>query len=99
MMRHSPSVFICLALALSSGACAPPAFGKQSEASGTPAPQPRDVRLAVETGNGKSQFQIGEIIPLKLTFTSSAPKKYQISMASYDRSGRMAYEKFMVEPE
>src|SRR2546429_9602679 len=61
--------------------------------------QQSDVRLQVQIENGKTQFQMGEIIPLKLSFTSSTPKKYQINLATYDRSGRMNYEKFMVEPE
>ena len=56
--------------------------------------QPADVRLQAETYNGRTRFQIGEIIRLKLSFTSSAPKKYQINMAEYDRSGRKNYEDF-----
>jgi len=61
--------------------------------------KPADVELKVETANGQTQFHTGEVIPLKLSFTSSAPKKYQINMASYDRSGRMNYEGFHAEPE
>src|ERR1044071_6698478 len=87
-MRRPSSVFICFALMLSSGACLSPALGRQSGTSGGTT-EPQDVRLSVDTGNGKTQFQIGETIPLKLSFTSAAVKKYQINLATYDRSGRM----------
>jgi len=61
--------------------------------------QPRDVRLQVQTADGTTRFRMGEVIPLKLSFTSSADKKYSINLATYDRSGRMHYEDFLVEPE
>lgn len=62
-------------------------------------PQPQDVRFVVETADGRTRFRIGETIPLNLSFTSSAAKKYQINLAAYDRSGRMHYETFAVEPD
>jgi hypothetical protein len=61
--------------------------------------QPRDVRLQVEVADGNTRFRIGEVIPLKLSFNSSAAGKYQINLATYDRSGRMNYEDFMLEPD
>ncbi|HKS41122.1 MAG TPA: hypothetical protein VJX74_10965 [Blastocatellia bacterium] len=85
-MRHSLFALICLVAILSTTFAVTPQ-------------QTQDAWLRVQTASGKTQFQIGEIIPLKLSFTSSAAKKYQISMATYDRSGRMNYEKFLVEPE
>jgi hypothetical protein len=51
--------------------------------------QPPDVGFQLQTDSGKTKFQIGEVIPLKLSFTSSTPKKYQINIATSDRSGRM----------
>jgi hypothetical protein len=39
---------------------------------------------------------VGERIPLKLSFTG--PEQYEITLASYDRSGRMSYESFEVSP-
>ncbi|HEY0320613.1 MAG TPA: hypothetical protein VGC66_06670 [Pyrinomonadaceae bacterium] len=87
-----------LALALSSAAFLRAALGRESPVPGAIRQSP-DVRLQVQTESGRTRFQMGEIIPLKLAFTSSAVKKYQINMATYDRSGRMNYEKFMVEPE
>lgn len=91
IMRHSLFALICLVLALS--------FGRQSTTFAVTPQQTQDSWLRVQTASGKTQFQIGEIIPLKLSFTSSAAKKYQISLATYDPSGRMGYEKFLIEPE
>jgi hypothetical protein len=45
-----------------------------------------------------SAYRQGELIPLELSFTSRVANRYQINMAKYDRSGRMRYEKFLVEP-
>ena len=46
----------------------------------------------------KKEFRGGEVIPLDLSFTSSTPERYQVSLASYDRSGRMSHDQFLVEP-
>jgi hypothetical protein len=43
-------------------------------------------------------YRQGQLIPLELSFTSKVPNRYQVNMAGYDRSGRMGYEKFVVEP-
>ena len=43
-------------------------------------------------------YRQGQLIPLELSFTSKVPNRYQVNMAEYDRSGRMGYEKFVVEP-
>jgi hypothetical protein len=59
---------------------------------------PPDVRLEVSTRGGQTTFCVGEVIPLELSFTSSTPKKYELDMASYDRSGRLNAEKFTVVP-
>jgi hypothetical protein len=45
-----------------------------------------------------SVYRQGELIPLELSFTSKISDRYQVNMAGYDRSGRMGYEKFLVEP-
>lgn len=57
-----------------------------------------DIRLAVRTANGQTTFRIGETIPLELAFSSSAEQKYQLNIASSDRSGRANYERFIVDP-
>jgi hypothetical protein len=46
----------------------------------------------------KRTYQQGELIPLDLSFTSKAPNSYRLNLASYDRSGRMSFETFLVEP-
>jgi len=64
-----------------------------------PETPPSDVKLTVVIRGGQSTFRIGEIVPLELLFTSTAPGKYQVDNASYDRSGRLRLETFAVEPE
>jgi hypothetical protein len=55
------------------------------------------VNLGISTKPAK--FYLGEVVPLDLAFTSTIPKRYQINLARYDRSGRMNYEQFIVEPK
>ena len=59
---------------------------------------PPQVLLNVTTRQNKTSFHVGEVIPLKLAFTSSIPNTFQLDAASYDRSGRMNEEKFVVNP-
>jgi len=47
----------------------------------------------------KAEFRCGEVIPLDLAFTSSTHDRYEINMASYDRSGRMSHEQFLLDPK
>lgn len=54
--------------------------------------------LVVSTPKGQTKFQQGELIPIDLSFTAGTPKRFSINMASYDRSGRMPYETFVVNP-
>jgi hypothetical protein len=69
-------------------------------AAGAEAPQPStDVRLTVRTRGDQTTFHLGEVISLELSFTGTAQKKYNIDMASYDRSGRLNEETFSVQPE
>jgi hypothetical protein len=70
------------------GAQGPPSVGNSD---GQDGPQ-----LRVSTS--ASVYRQGELIPLELSFTSKNSNEYQINMAGYDRSGRMNYEKFLVEP-
>jgi hypothetical protein len=41
---------------------------------------------------------MGEIIPIKLAFSSRIKDRYQLNEAQYDRSGRMDYEHFIITP-
>jgi hypothetical protein len=54
--------------------------------------------LELHLSSSKSTYQQGELIPLDLSFTSKIPNRYQLNLATYDRSGRMGYEKFEIEP-
>jgi hypothetical protein len=54
--------------------------------------------LMVTTEGQRSTYQIGERIPIDLSFTGPGNNQFEITMSSYDRSGRMAYEQFDVEP-
>lgn len=54
--------------------------------------------LQVRTAKGQTLYHVGERIPLELSFTGPENKRFEINMASYDRSGRMGYEEFNVAP-
>jgi hypothetical protein len=58
-----------------------------------------DSRVQLSISTKSTKFFSGEVIPLDLAFTSTTPKRYQINLARYDRSGRMNYEGFSVEPK
>ena len=76
------------------------AAGGQAAQSDPPQPSiPPDVKLKVRTKGGQTTFQLGEVIPLELEFTSTAPKKYRLDMATYDRSGRLGEDSFAVKPD
>ncbi|MEP6637182.1 MAG: hypothetical protein ABJB97_10700, partial [Acidobacteriota bacterium] len=66
-------------------------------AQSTPPVDPR-IRLEISVANKQPEFDVGEIIPLQLAFSSTVPDHYQVNMAQYDRSGRMNYEHFSVSP-
>jgi hypothetical protein len=65
-------------------------------------PQPCSTASAeapqLDVSTKSTRYRIGELIPLELSFSSRIPKRYQINMARYDRSGRMSYEHFVVSP-
>jgi hypothetical protein len=69
-----------------------------SSAQNTVASSPSDPQLTVTTRDNQTTFHIGEIIPLDLAFTSSTPNAYQMDMATYDRSGRLNEDQFVVDP-
>jgi hypothetical protein len=59
---------------------------------------PPDVSFKVTFKDGKNQFRPGEIVHLELEFSSRVPNKYIFDAATYDRSGRMSEERFMLDP-
>lgn len=88
MRNLAPFFLIALLLLLSSASA--------QSAAGSP---PSDLQLSITTRNNQSSFHMGEIIPLDLAFTSSRPNTYQMDMATYDRSGRLNEDQFVVEPK
>lgn len=58
-----------------------------------------DAKLTLSIPDGRTSFREGEIIPLVLSFTSAADKRYSASVRTYDRSGRLDLETYCLEPE
>src|SRR5664279_2508319 len=90
-MRAATIAVLVLQIAVSSTA-----FGQSpnpSSGSGS-----SGVEFIVRSTGGQTTFHIGEVIPLELSFSSSAPGKYQLCTATYDRSGRLNVEPYSVEP-
>ena len=58
-----------------------------------------DSKVTIAIPDGRISFQEGEIIPLVLTFTSTADKRYWADDRRYDRSGRLNIEVYCIEPE
>src|SRR5689334_3505531 len=57
-----------------------------------------DAKLSVSISGSRTSFREGEIIPLLLSFTSTADKRYWADNRNYDRSGRLSVETYCVEP-
>ncbi len=58
---------------------------------------PGDLHLRLGTAGNSGGFHRGERIPLALEFWSDTPAKYKLDGATYDRSGRLPTEEFVVE--
>lgn len=58
-----------------------------------------DANVTIAIPDGQTIFREGEIIPLVLSFTSTADKRYWADNRNYDRSGRLGIEAYCVEPE
>jgi hypothetical protein len=69
-------------------------YSANAQGNGETNPGPR-----LEITTTKETFRVGEVIPLTLGFTSITPDRYQLNKATYDRSGRMGYESFEVNPQ
>jgi hypothetical protein len=89
-------VFAALVVAL-------PHFYPPVRAQELPAPemasqQNSGATLTIRFADAGSRFHVGEVIPLELSFSASAPDTFQYSNANYDRSGRLDMEQFHVTP-
>src|SRR5947207_12800947 len=58
-----------------------------------------DATVTIAIPDGRTSFREGEVIPLVLSFTSTADKRYWADNRNYDRSGRLSIEAYCVEPE
>jgi hypothetical protein len=58
-----------------------------------------DAKLTLSISDGRTSFREGEIIPLVLSFTSTADKRYRAVARDYDRSGRLDLDSYCLEPE
>jgi hypothetical protein len=47
-----------------------------------------NVSLTIRFADGNGRFDVGEIIPLEMSFRATVPSEYDIEMRNYDRSGR-----------
>jgi len=91
---------VVAALAILSLAGLPsPAASFDSRHASDLAANPFDLRFRLDTAGGQRAFHIGERIPLTLAFSSDTPAKYKLNAASYDRSGRLPTEEFVMEKE
>ena len=57
-----------------------------------------DATVTIAIPDGRTLFREGEVIPLVLSFTSTADKRYWADNRNYDRSGRLSIESYCVEP-
>jgi len=60
------------------------------------AEDPKELSFTLRLKNNRKQFQLGEIIPLELSFASSKPNAYTLDAATYDRSGRLHSDYFVI---
>ncbi len=73
------------------------AFGSSSDPCSL-ASSVTDAKLNIAIPDGRTSFLDGDIIPLVLSFTSTADKRYWADNRNYDRSGRLNIETYCVEP-
>jgi len=63
-----------------------------------PQPQPDSpVRLTLRLTDGRLQFRPGEIIPIELEFSSASTKRFTVDGVTYDRSGRLTTDEFVID--
>lgn len=58
---------------------------------------PPDLFYQLTIPEPRRAFQVGELIPIRLSFSSTSLNKYKLNAASYDRSGRLPTEEFTIE--
>ncbi len=64
------------------------------------APQPvtgAPVTLTLQLADQRRQFRPGEVIPVELEFSSATAKQFTVDGATYDRSGRLTMDEFVID--
>lgn len=55
------------------------------------------VALTLRFADQRRQFRPGEVIPIELEFSSTTPKRFTADGATYDRSGRLTIDEFVID--
>ena len=55
------------------------------------------VTLTLRLADQRRQFRPGEAIPVELEFTSATTGRYSVDGATYDRSGRLTIDEFVID--
>jgi hypothetical protein len=55
------------------------------------------VTLTLRLADQRRQFRPGEVIPLELEFNSATTGRYSVDGATYDRSGRLMIDQFVID--
>ena len=63
------------------------------------ATNPPDLYFRLVTPNTLHRFHMGERISITLEFSGGSPEKYKLNGATYDRSGRLPTEEFILDRE
>lgn len=61
------------------------------------AKNPEGLLYTVRLKDNRKQFYVGELIPLELGFAASKPDTYTLDAATYDRSGRLHSDDFVLD--
>src|SRR6185369_3997541 len=61
------------------------------------AQNPNGLLFTVRCKDNQKQFHQGETIKLELSFSASTPDTYVVDTATYDRSGRLEIDSFVVD--
>jgi hypothetical protein len=60
-------------------------------------PATPQITLTVRLGTDDQQFRPGEIIPIELEFNSAIRKRFSVDGGTYDRSGRLTIDEFVID--
>jgi hypothetical protein len=55
------------------------------------------VTLTLRLADQRRQFRPGEVIPIELEFGSATAKRFTVDGATYDRSGRLTIDEFVID--